>query len=69
MQPAACARLFRRLQAVLPVAEGQSMTRAAPGAGVDRSTVHRWVERYQQSRRVEDLADGPSPGRAPQAEE
>jgi transposase len=69
MQQAASARLFRRLQAVLHVAEGKSITRVAMGAGVDRSTVHRWVERYQQSRRVEDLADVPSPGRPPQADE
>ena len=68
-QQAACVRLFRRLQAVLHVAEGKSITRVATGAGVDRSTVHRWVERYQQSRRVEDLADVPSPGRPPQADE
>jgi transposase len=69
MQPAASARLFRRLQAVLPVAEGESMTRVATGAGVDRSTVHGGVERYQPSRRVEDWADVPSPGRPPPAEE
>jgi transposase len=69
MQQAVSARLFRRLQAVLRVAEGESMARAAQGTGVDRSTVHRWVERYQQSRRVEDLADVPSPGRPPQSEE
>jgi transposase len=69
MQQAASARLFRRLQAVLRVAEGESMTRVAQGAGVDRSTVHRWVERYQQSRRVEDLAEVPSPGRPPPADE
>jgi transposase len=69
MQQAASVRLFRRLQAVLHVAEGKSITRVATEAGVDRSTVHRWVERYQQSRRVEDLADVPSPGRPPQADE
>ena len=69
MQQAASARLFRRLQAVLHVAEGESITWVATGAGVDRSTVHRWVERYQQSRRVEDLADVPSPGRPSQADE
>jgi transposase len=69
MQQASSARLFRRLQAVLRVAEGGSVTQAAGGAGVDRSTVHRWVERYQQSHRVEELADVPSPGRPSQAEE
>jgi transposase len=69
MRQAASARLFRRLQAVLRVAEGASVAQAAGGAGVDRSTVHRWVERYRQRRRVEDLVDVPSPGRPPQAEE
>ena len=69
MRQAASARLFRRLQAVLRVAEGKSVAQAADGAGVDRSTVHRWVERYRQKRRVEDLADVPSPGRPLQADE
>jgi transposase len=69
MQQAASARLFRRLQAVLRVTEGEPAAQAAYGAGVDRSTVHRWVERYRQSRRVEDLADVPSPGRPSQADE
>jgi transposase len=69
MQQATSARLFRRLQAVLRVAEGESIAQAAQGAGVDRSTVHRWGERYRQRRRIEDLADVPSPGRPPQADE
>ena len=69
MRQAASARLFRRLQAVLRVAEGESVTQAAGAASVDRSTVHRWVERYRQRRRVEDLVDVPSSGRPFQAEE
>jgi transposase len=69
MQQATSARLFRRLQAVLRVAEGESIAQAACRAAVDRNTVHRWVDRYQQSHRVEDLADLPSPGRPFQAEE
>jgi transposase len=69
MRQAASARLFRRLQTVLRVVEGDSVAQAAGGAGVDRSTAHRWVERYRQRRRVEDLVDVPSPGRPPQAEE
>jgi transposase len=69
MRQASSARLFRRFQAVLRVAEGDSVAQAAGGTGVDRSTVHRWVERYQQRRRVEDLVDVPSPGRPSQAEE
>jgi transposase len=69
MRQAASVRLFRRLQAVLRVAEGVSVAQVADGVGVDRSTVHRWVERYRQRHRVEDLADVPSPGRPSQAEE
>src|SRR4051812_29463164 len=69
MQQATSARLFRRLPAVLRVAEGASVAQTAGGADVDRSTVHRWVERYRQRRRVEDLADVPSPGRPPPADE
>jgi transposase len=69
MQQAASARLFRRLQAVLGVAQGESAAWAAQGAGVDRSTVHRWVERYRQSHRVEDLIDVPHLGRPRQADE
>jgi transposase len=62
-------RLFRRLQAVLRVAEGASVAAVANGAAVDRSTVHRWVKRYQQGRRSERLADAPHPGRPRQADE
>lgn len=69
MRQATSARLFRRFQAVLRVAEGKSVAQAASETDVDRSTVHRWVERYQQSRRVEGLVDVPSPGRPPQADE
>jgi transposase len=69
MRQAASARLFRRLQAVLRVAEGASVAQAAWGAEVDRSTAHRWVERYRQRHRAEDLADIPSPGRPSQADE
>jgi len=56
-------KLFRRLQAVRQVAEGRSVREAAHFAGVDRSTVHRWLQTYQQSRRPEDLLDEARPGR------
>jgi transposase len=62
------ARLFRRWQAVLRVAEGASIAEAADGAIVDRSTVHRWVKRYQQGHRSERWADAPHPGRPRQAD-
>jgi transposase len=69
LQQAQSVRLFRRLQAVLQVAEGASVAEAADKTVVDRSTVHRWVKRYQQGRRSEGLADAPHPGRPRQADE
>jgi transposase len=57
------ARLFRRLQAVLFVAEGVPVSEAARRARVDRSTLHRWLGRYLQRRDPADLADAPRAGR------
>jgi transposase len=62
------ARFFRRLQAVLFVAEGVSVSEAARRARVDRSTLHRWLGRYLQRRDPADLADAPRAGRPPVAE-
>ena len=62
------ARLFRRLQAVLFVAEGVSVSEAARRARVDRSTLHRWLGRYLRRRDPADLADAPRAGRPPVAE-
>jgi transposase len=63
MKEARDARLFRRLQAVLRVAEGRGVTEAARLAGVDRTSVSRWVAAYRERHRVEDLADLPRAGR------
>ena len=63
MKEARDARLFRRLQAVLRVAEGRGVTEAARLAGVDRASVSRWVAAYRERHRVEDLADLPRSGR------
>jgi transposase len=63
------ARLFRRVQAVLHVAQGHSVTEAACWAGVDRASVHRWVALYALRHAVEDLDDQPRAGRPRQAEE
>ena len=56
-------RLFGRLQAVLRVAEGCSVSGTARQAGVDRSSLHRWVKRYRQTRQAESLADASRSGR------
>lgn len=57
------ARLFRRLQAVLSVAEGVTVSEAARRARVDRSTLHRWLGLYRRRRDPADLADAPRAGR------
>jgi transposase len=56
-------RVYRRLEALLLVAEGAPISEAARRARVDRSSVHRWVAAYQQSRDVTALADAPRSGR------
>ena len=55
-------KFFRRLQAVLYLAEGGSLDTAAHFARVDRSTVHRWLHLYQRNRCPEDLLDEVRPG-------
>ena len=62
-------RLFRRLQAVLRVAEGCSVSGTARQAGVDRSSLHRWVKLYQQTHQVESLADAFRSGRPREADD
>jgi transposase len=69
MAAATEARLFRRLQAVRRIAEGYSVTDAAKLAGVDRTSVHRWVQQYLVAHRVEDLDDAPRWGRPRAAEQ
>src|SRR4051812_50175274 len=61
-------RLFRRLQAVLRVAEGASVAAAANGAAGGRSNVHRWGKRYPQGPRRERFGRAPPPRPAPPAD-
>lgn len=56
-------RVYRRLAAVVAVAEGQGLTAAARQGRVDRTTVHRWVARYLAERAPAALADAPRSGR------
>jgi transposase len=63
MSSASERHLFQRVQAVLRVAEGYTMTEAASLAGVDRGSVYRWTQRYLAARNPQDLADAPRSGR------
>jgi transposase len=57
------ARDYRRFEAVLLVAEGQTISEAARRVRVARLSVRRWVERYLQERDVCALVDRPRSGR------
>jgi len=60
---ATSARSYRRLAAVLAVAEGHSFDAAAAQARARRATVHRWVDRYLAGRDPNELEDAARPGR------
>lgn len=57
------ARVFRRVQAVLLVAQGRKLGEAIQITGLSRRTVYYLLKRYLRSHRVEDLADQPRCGR------
>jgi transposase len=61
------ARLFRRVQAVLLVAQGRKLIEVTQITGLSRRTIYYLLERYLRSHRVEDLADQPRSGRPVQA--
>jgi transposase len=56
-------RWFKRLQAVLLVAEGRSPRQAAALVGQPRWSVYHWIKRYRRRRRPQDLSDRPRCGR------
>jgi transposase len=56
-------RVYERLLAVSLVAQGQSLSAAAHLTQRHPRSVRRWVERFQQSHRVEALQDGRRSGR------
>lgn len=62
------ARDFRRLQAVLLVAQGRPVAEVARIAGASRRSVYGWLRRYLSDHRVEDLTERPRSGRPPVAE-
>ena len=57
------ARVYRRLAAVLAVAEGQPLVAVARQARVDRTTVRRWVDRYLVGHDPNALVDDDRTGR------
>jgi transposase len=62
-------RLFRRVQAVLRVAEGDPIRSAARALRLSRRSVHRWVAVYLRRHQPEDLRDEPRAGRPREADE
>lgn len=63
------ARVYRRIEALLLVAEGHSVSEAARRVRSNRSSVHRWLTRYLERRDPADLLDAPRSGRPPVAPE
>src|SRR3954470_8694087 len=57
------ARGYRRGEALLLVAEGQTVAEAARRCHVNRSSVHRWLGQYGAGRDAAGLADRPRSGR------
>jgi len=57
------ARVYRRLEALLLVAEGYSVAEAARRCRVNRSSVHRWLAQYRTQHEATALRDRPRSGR------
>ena len=57
------ARVYRRVEALLLVAEGQTVAEAARRCHVDRSSVHRWLGQYGALRDAAALVDRRRSGR------
>lgn len=56
-------RLYRRLQAVWLVAQGQPIQEVARTVGASPASVYGWINQYRRTRRVEALMDAPRSGR------
>src|SRR5918998_4884692 len=61
------ARVYRRVEALLLVVEGQTVAEAARRCHVDRSSVHRWLGQYGAGRDATALVDRPRSGRPRQS--
>ncbi|HKO13409.1 MAG TPA: helix-turn-helix domain-containing protein [Acidobacteriaceae bacterium] len=67
LRTASVARVYRRVAAVLAVAEGHAVAEVARQMHVDRTTVHRWVATYLTTHDAACFADEPRSGRPPSA--
>jgi transposase len=67
LKRAASARLFRRIQAVLLVAQGRSFIETSAITGLSLRAVYHLVQQYLRSHRVEVLQDKSRSGRPPVA--
>ena len=63
LKRAADARLFQRVQAVLWVAQGATVSEVAELTDVREQTVYNWLQRYLACHQVTALADAPRSGR------
>jgi transposase len=57
------ARVYRRIEALLLIAEGHSVSEAARRVRSNRSSVHRWMARYLERHDPAALLDAPRAGR------
>jgi transposase len=62
------ARDFRRLQAVLLIAQGRPIAEVAQIACASKRSVYGWLRKYLECHRVEDLTERPRSGRPAAAE-
>ncbi len=67
LQEAAEIRTYRRIQAVLLVAQGRTIPEAAQITGTQPGSVYRWVRAYLHTHRPDRLQDAPRSGRPPVA--
>lgn len=63
------ARHYRRLLAILEHDAGTPIVDIARQLNVSRQSIHSWVARHHQQRRVDDLCDAPRCGRPARADE
>src|SRR3954466_8411097 len=68
LRGAAEARDFRRLQAVLLIAQGRPIAEVAQITYASRRSVYGWLQRYLDRHRVEDPTERPRSGRPTAAE-
>jgi transposase len=63
LKSATDARLFQRVQAVLWVAQGDTISEVVELTGVSGQTVYHWLQRYLACHQVAALVDAPRSGR------